>query len=223
MPTPLEFKAPFFPECYYHLVCKSIDGLDLFKEEIDYQVFIQRFYQFTADLLDVWSYSLLTNHTHHIIKVKPLHSIIENIKSIPLQTRSMKSLLAYPTSEEFFTGMVERQMNSFLVSYSNYTNNKYERKGGLFQRPFRRIQVNDDSHLQQAIIYVHANAQKHKIVSDFRNHPYTSYAGILNSRSNIVDYESVLNFFGGAEQFARIHKSQVEHYYAGNWPSSKLE
>ena len=43
-------------------------------------------------------------------------------------------------------------MNSFLVSYANYINNKYDRKGGIFQKPFKRIAIEGDAHLQQAII-----------------------------------------------------------------------
>jgi hypothetical protein len=43
MPTPPEFKAPFFPECFYHIVCKSIDGINLFREDIDYYIFFSGF------------------------------------------------------------------------------------------------------------------------------------------------------------------------------------
>ena len=119
--------------------------------------------------------------------------------------------------------MIERQMNSFLVSFANYTNNKYNRKGGLFQKPFRRIEVADDIHLQQAIIYVHANAQKHNLDLDFRDHPFSSYHPILNNISSYIDVRNLLTFFGGIEKFTTIHKNQVDYYYGGNWPSSKLE
>lgn len=80
MPTPPEFKAPFYPDGYYHIVCKSIDGLVLFKEKIDYLVFLQRFQQFTNHLPVVWSYSLRTNYTHHVVKMKSLSIVSENIK-----------------------------------------------------------------------------------------------------------------------------------------------
>ena len=119
--------------------------------------------------------------------------------------------------------MIERQMNSFLVSFANYTNNKYKRKGGLFQKPFRRIQVAGDIHLQQAIIYVHANAQKHNIVKDFKDHPYNSYSAIANNDISFTEGINVLTFFGGMEKFKSIHKSEVDYYYTNNWPSSKLE
>jgi hypothetical protein len=223
VPTPLEFKAPFQPECFYHIVCKSIDGIHLFKEHEDHIVFLKRFQQFTDQLLEVWSYCLLTNHTHHIIKVKSLAAVLEKISNLPDQTVAMKSFLSDQKNESFFDAMIERQMNSFLVSFSNYTNNKYDRKGGLFQKPFRRVQVADDTHLQQAIIYVHANAQKHNIVNDFKLHAYNSYAAIINNNTTFTDAASVLDFFESLEKFVSIHKDQVDHYYKSSWPASKLE
>jgi len=223
MPTPPEFKATFAPECFYHIVCKSIDGIILFKEAIDNNVFLRRFQQFTAQVLDVWSYCLLNNHTHHVVKIKSVAAILENIKKQEDKTQAMKSFLSDQNNEFFFDAMIERQMNSFLVSFANYNNNKYNRKGGLFQKPFRRIQVADDIHLQQAIIYVHANAQKHNIVKDFKDHRYNSYQGIVSADFSFTDTNNVLDFFGGIEAFKRIHKSQVDFYYSNNWPSSKLE
>jgi putative transposase len=223
MPTPPEFKAPFLSECFYHIVCKSIDGIILFKEAIDNHIFLQRFQQFTTPVFDVWSYCLLTNHTHHIVKIKSLATILENIKKLNDKTQAMKSFLSDQNNELFFDAMIERQMNSFLVSFANYTNNKYNRKGGLFQKPFRRIQVIDDIHLQQEIIYVHANAQRHNIVKDFKDHHYNSYEATVNNNVAFIDAKSVLDFFRGVEDFKNIHKSQVEYYYSRNWPSSKLE
>ena len=43
IPTLEKLKANFYPNAYYHIVCKSTDGLLLFHDNIDYQVFIERF------------------------------------------------------------------------------------------------------------------------------------------------------------------------------------
>jgi len=223
MPTPPEFKAPFLPESFYHIVCKSIDGILLFKEATDNHVFLKRFQQFTCPVFDVWSYCLLNNHTHHIVKTKSLTDGLENIKKLERKTESMKAFMSDQSGKLHFGAMIERQMNSFLVSFANYANNKYLRKGGLFQKPFRRIQIADDTHLQQAIIYVHANAQKHNLVRDFKEHPYNSYSAIVNNDGSFTDTKNVIDFFDNVDNFKSIHKSQVDHYYANNWPASKLE
>ena len=135
MPTLEKYKAPFFPEAYYHIVCKSIDGIKLFADEKDFRVFKERFKQFTSLCLDLWSYNLIPNHTHHIIKVKPAKSIHQNISALPeeKQTKAMIRFLSDRKNKVVFDEMIQRQMNSFLVSYANYCNNRRNRKGGIFR------------------------------------------------------------------------------------------
>jgi putative transposase len=70
MPTPKTLKAAFYPGAYYHVVCKSIDGLLLFHDNVDYHVFNERFKKFTSDFIDVWSFCLIPNHTHHVVLIK---------------------------------------------------------------------------------------------------------------------------------------------------------
>jgi len=77
--------------------------------------------------------------------------------------------------------------------------------------------------LQQAIVYVHANAQKHQLVSDFKEHVYNSYREILSGESLYVDSKAVIDFFDGEEKFISIHKEQVAYFYANQWPASRLE
>jgi len=225
MPTPLHLKAPFLPGKFYHMVCKSIDGILLFNDPDDIDVYRERLYHFTQRFMETWSYSLLPNHTHHIIKLHELNIISENFseEEHPESTIATKAFLADQSNNLLFDRMIERQMNSFLVSYATYHNNKYGRQGGLFQKPFKRIELCDESHLQQAIIYVHANAQRHGLVKDFIHHKHSSYAGILFSDNPHVAGKEVMEFFGGRRQFERLHKDQAAYYYSNNVPSSKLE
>ncbi len=210
MPTPSHFKAPFHAECFYHILCKSIDGILLFREPLDYNVFMERFLQFNAPFLQIWSYSLLSNHSHHITRVASNKVIIDYLESVnkSQHTLAMTIFLEDTENEKSLDEMLTRQMNSFLVSYANYYNNRYDRKGGIFQKPFRRIEIADDAYLQQAIIYTHANAQKHNIVEDFSGYPHSSYQDIKHGRNTLISWQEVI---------------QVEYYYQKGWPSSKLE
>ena len=119
--------------------------------------------------------------------------------------------------------MISRQMNSFLVSFANYINNKYNRKGGIFQKPFKRIIIENDAHLQQAIIYTNANAQKHGMVADYKHYQYSSYLHTLQNDQYFIDSKSIFHFFGGSQKFLSAHDLQVAYFYQHNWPSSKLE
>ena len=61
--------------------------------------------------------------------------------------------------------------------------------GGLFQSPFKRSLINGDDHLQQAIIYVHANAKKYGLIKDFRMYAHSSYHEIL-SNTFLISFQS---------------------------------
>ncbi len=136
---------------------------------------------------------------------------------------AMDAFLTDTENETGLNEMLERQMNSFLVSYANYYNNRYDRKGGLFQKPFRRIEISDDTYLQQAIIYTNANAQKHHIINDFSRYPHSSYQDLIHDRGTWLARTEVIDFFGSKEKFEELHKAQVEYYYTKGWPSSNLE
>ncbi len=101
-----------------------------------------------------------------------------------------------------------------MVSYVNAYNNLHKRRGSLFISPFRRSVIAGETHLQQAIIYTHANAQKHGLVNDYRCCSHSSYHEIIGGNSLFTDRQAVLGFFGGREQFIAQHKVQADYYYA---------
>lgn len=225
MPTPVQFKAPFYPRHYYHIVFKSNDGIALFNTVENRYFFLQRFSQFFHPYCHCLSYCLLDNHVHFIVQIKDLTVINEAIAAVEVSKRTsvMKKLLKDPGNEGLIDEVLERQSCSFMTSYTNAYNKVFLRQGSLFQTPFRRVAIENDSHLQQAIIYVHANAQKHGLVRDFKEYKYTSYSEVLNDNTINVQGAMVLEFFGGNEQFVKTHQMQVDYYYNRGWPSSKLE
>lgn len=224
MPTPFQLRATFHENSFYHLVCKSIDGILLFNDPKDFTVFSKKFHHYTHIFLDNWSYTLLHNHSHHILKFRSEKDVAEKLSKLPLEklTVSSRMFLNNPNDETLFNKMIERQMNSFLVSYSHYYNRKYQRKGGLFQKPFKRIAITDEAHLQHAIIYTHANSQKHGLIEHFAYYEHSSYLKILNGDNSQVAAENVLAFFGGIERFEMLHNKQAEYYYM-RWPLLRIE
>ncbi len=93
-------------------------------------------------------------------------------------------------------------------------NNLHNRKGNLLHRPFKHIQVKNDDQFTQTVIYINANAQKHKIVTDFRNYKWSSYNTILSEKPTKLFRCELLDWFGGKEQFIKILKEQTKYYYS---------
>ncbi len=224
MPVPSWAKAPFLPGQYYHLVCKCHDGLSLFNTELDRNVFLERYFRFMKGFSETWAYILLNNHTHHICKIRSVEQLSAHIQNVGVAERSVPMLkwMENKDNDQLLDAMVERQMNRFLVSYVNYYNYRYERGGSLFRRPFRRIQIMSEGHLQQAIIYVHANAVKHGIDNEYRGYRYSSYS-LMMENNNDVQSADVLRFFGNADKYISAHHEQISYFYRKGWPSSRIE
>jgi REP element-mobilizing transposase RayT len=225
MPVSELLKSPFFPDNHYHLVFKSIDGILLFRQSSDYDIFLERFQRFISFAVDTWAYCLLSNHAHFIIKIKSIDAIVNAITEIDFakQTVSMKKLLVAPNKEAMVDEMLERQVNSFMVSFANYTKNKYRHHGGLFQKPFKRLEIDTGNWLQTAIIYVHLNSLKHKVFSDYAAYLHGSYFYFLQLCNTYCDTEKVLEFFGGLSEFISLHEAQAKYYFDHGFPDSKLE
>jgi putative transposase len=194
---------------------RSIDGLQLFQSEENRPFYLRQFALYFQPVADCLAFSLLENHSHFIIKVKHSKDLFASVSAISRQfrTNSMQVFLNDTLNEQLVTKMVERQVNSFMISYAKEINRLFARKGGLFQSPFRRSLITNDQYLQHAIIYTHANAQKHGIVNDFKEYPFTSYHEILAGSSQNVDADLVLNLFGGKEMYIHLHEKQANHFY----------
>ena len=78
-------------------------------------------------------------------------------------------------------------------------NRQHNRNGNLFQRPFKRVEVIKDAHLTQAIIYIHANAQRHKLCTDFREHQWSSWHTMLSDKPTNIKRNEVLAWFGNKQ------------------------
>jgi putative transposase len=214
MPTPAQFKAPFDFDQHYHMLFRSIDGIPLFKTENEYFFFLEKWKRFTDPVFVTWAYSMLDNHAHLIVKVKQLEEVLETLNALTPEAKTKIIRQFLKTKEPSLIGrVIERQINSFMVSYVKTYNSIFERKGGLFQRPFRRSIISNEAHLQQTIVYAHANVQKHGLLGDFRLHPHHSYFAILLGDSTYINSEAVLQFFGGINQFVSIHTEQVAYFY----------
>ena len=68
--------------------------------------------------------------------------------------------------ETIFKEIVEKEAIAF--------NKKYNRHGALFERPFRRKHINDDSYLQNVIAYIHNNPVEEGIVFRPEDYKYSS-------------------------------------------------
>jgi len=94
-------------------------------------------------------------------------------------------------------------------SYAQYFNNKYKRHGSLFERPFHKKLIDNQTYFKRCLIYVHQNPVKHGFVERLSEYRYTSYNTILSEQITFIQRETVLNLFENLTDFMESHKELV--------------
>jgi REP element-mobilizing transposase RayT len=183
-------KIPLLPERYYHIYNREINGQAVFFEEENYKYFLQLYEKYLSTLVETYAYCLLQNHFHILIRVRDEDKF-----------REIK-----PSSGREPGWHVSNGFASLFQAYTRAINKRYQRTGALFETPFKRIEVKDNSYLSALIAYIHKNPDKHKVGKDFKTYKHSSYRSIISNGSTKLERGKVLDWFGGREEFIKFHE-----------------
>lgn len=100
---------------------------------------------------------------------------------------------------------ISQIMKSLNVSYVSYFNNKYQRRGHLFQDRFKSELVMDDAYLLELSRYIHNNPVKACLVSRPEEYDWSSYRIYISGKDDkLVNKEFILSLFSQDQERARI-------------------
>ncbi|MFQ5421043.1 MAG: transposase, partial [Anaerolineae bacterium] len=100
--------------------------------------------------------------------------------------------------------------SNWFNAYTRAFNPRYKRTGALFERPFGRKPVTSARYFYNLITYIHQNPQKHGLINDFREWPYSSHDAMLSTKPTRLGRTAVLDWFGGVDGFVEAHRSEVD-------------
>jgi putative transposase len=212
MPIPSKFFADFTEHGIYHVFNKTSNMEKLFLYDENRHFFLKKYNQFLYPYLDKYCWCLLPDHFHLLVRVKPVLMIQDHLQTIPFPELSLTEKrflhLKITVSE-----LIEQAFKRFFQSYALSFNKTYNRNGNLFYKPFKRLEINKESHFTQAIVYIHANPVKHKLVKDFTLYPWSSWQSILSDSPTRLLRNEILEWFGGKKLFIKAHKEMKDYYY----------
>lgn len=210
-----KFVANFYDDGIFHVYNRTNNKELLFASDENRLYFLKQYAKYVAPFVDTYCWCLLPNHFHFLIQVKSTNVIkqyLANLNQPLLKPVEKMFLIDKATTEE----LIELEWKRFFTSYSMAFNKQQGRTGNLFHRPFKRVEVNKESYFTQAVIYIHANALKHKLCKDFTLYKWSSWHSITGNKPTLLCKEQVLDWFGGLSRFIEVHKSQSEFYYASD-------
>jgi REP element-mobilizing transposase RayT len=187
-------KSFFEAEACYHLYNHANGGDDLFLSNDNYKYFLNRLEHYCTPFCEILSYCLMPNHFHLLIRIRSTEIIFNG----------------EPHSPQSLHRKIIQTLSNFFNAYAKAFNKQQNRRGALFCNGVKRIQITDERHLQQLILYIHNNPVHH----NFRNHPsywpYSSYNTIVQNRRGIIPNQEIIQLFGGKENFIGTHEAQPE-------------
>ena len=212
MPVNTKYIASFEADHFFHIIAKATGNNLLFHSDENKRYFLNKYRAYSAGYCDTYSYTLMDNHVHWLVKCNSLEGLTQHLGNIPEQ-RLKKHQKYFLLDQITFEEALEFQFKDFFISYAMSFNKENNRCGSLFINPFRRIEVNDEFHLNFLVIYHHANVLKHLGKKNFQDYQWSSYRSILSDSPTHLKREEVLKWFGGRERFIEIHKENAEYYY----------
>lgn len=175
-------------DTYYHIYNRGINRETIFPEPRNYPYFLHLYARHLSGVVETYAYCLLGNHFHLLIRTR---------------------------SEEEMQGQAgrltpSRAFSNLFNAYAKTINKIYGRTGSLFQHPFGRSVITSDGYFWNAIAYIHQNPQKHHLAQDFRQWKWSSYHDILSDTPSFVARQTVLDWFGGRQQYEELHTQWAE-------------
>ncbi len=213
MAIPKFLTATFEGDAFYHIICKSINKQLLFHNDENRSYFLKKYEFFLSPFVHTYAYCLLDNHVHLLIQPKTTNSIKQYLHQLHNSDITTVQQSFLNDENPNLNGLLERQFNSFFVSYTRSYNIYHKIKGHLFDSPFKRIAITSDMHLTQTIIYIHANPLKHGLIKEFTNYAWSSYETILSNSPTNINRNKVLEWFGSKDAFIKTHEQQSNFYY----------
>jgi len=174
----------FLEETYfYHIFNRGNNKQPLFLDNDNYLHFLKLVKKHILPIAEIYSYCLLNNHFHFLVKIK------DECEKNPSQSFS-----------------------NLFNSYSKAFNKRHDRTGSLFQRPFKRKRITEEDYLRQLVIYIHQNPENHGIVDNFEQYPFSSYASMLSNKPTNLKRSEDIGLFEDRENFIFMHRKRTHDY-----------
>ncbi|MFC4817287.1 transposase [Flavobacterium sp. GCM10023249] len=113
------------------------------------------------------------------------------------------------TSEKVI--LPSQSFSNLFNAYTKAYNKNSKRHGTLFERPFRRKQINNNRYLQNVITYIHNNPIHHNICDHPIQYPWSSYISCISEKPTKLKRKEIIQLFNDLENFEYAHQKKTDY------------
>lgn len=198
------------PDFYYHIYNRGVGNENIFYSEANYLYFLKKYHEYIYPVAETYSYCLMPNHFHFLVKIREVVEIRDLLKDKQLD---------YTIENDLLSLFVSRQFSHLFNGYSQAINKQQSRYGSLFSRPFKRKEIGSMDYLRNLVLYIHLNPVSHGIVTKLNEWKYSSYKAIISNSEFKLKKSEVINWFEDLDNLIQTH----ENYNLSNLAKIKME
>ena len=194
---------------FYHIYNRGINSCTLFLKPENRLYFLRLYRKYIDPVADTFAWALMKNHFHLLVRIR-LESEID-LNSLPIPK--------YQDLENYQPKIREphHYFSDLFGSYTKAINKQNHRTGALFERPFRRLQIDNPDYFRNVIIYIHRNPEHHGVSNDFKLYPWSSYGSILSLQPTRLNRQGVIGSFNGLAEFIAEHDRTTAYEIFSNY------
>ena len=217
------------PNQTYHIFNHANGFENIFTEDENYRFFLEKYQQYIVPIAETYSYSLMPNHFHLVVRIRRKEVIEELIRSksnfaathfsntdnfskVSFDFGKVPVVNNDRTSDEDIEKFLSKQFSNMFSSYTQSFNRMYKRRGSLFIKNFKREVILDKEYFLNAIVYTHRNPIHHGFCTAYTDWSYTSYCEITSQKSEIVEVHKLLKVFGSKGLFVEEHQQNLAKF-----------
>ncbi len=136
---------------------------------------------------------------------------------------------------ENIEGGISLYIQKLLTAYTMYFNKKYDRRGTLFEGPFRATHADSDQYLKYLFSYIHLNPIKlfdprwrdkdlknvpraEQFLSEFSYSSYSDYTGHSRPQAQILHREAFPDYFQNPRDFKEMIREWLAFSHQDDLP-----
>ncbi len=192
------------PDKTYHVYNHAVGKINLFTKKENYLFFLKKYNEHISPIADTFAYCLMPNHFHLALRIKPE-------KQIRLLQKFEDFIEKNKIEEHKFERFISKQFSNLFSSYAQSFNKQENRKGSLFERPFKRLHIDSLEYFVKIIHYIHYNPVHHEFIHDFRKWYYSSFQSLISEKPTKLNRSEVLEIFDGKENFIAFHNKEIDN------------
>ncbi len=189
-------------ECdkYYHIYNHAVGQDNLFKNDDNYNFFLNKYAKYISPIADTFAYCLMPNHFHFAVRIKEEDQINTLMRTIH-KLKNVEKL----DCEKY----ISKQFSNLFSSYTQSFNRQNNRTGVLFERAFKRLHIDSNSYYRKIIHYIHFNPVHHGFVKDLRDWKYSSFESFFSEKATLLKRKEVIDWFDSKDNFYNFHQKEI--------------